>query len=133
VSDPSNATPVRLLVVDDDAKAAALVAAAARSAGYDVRVAESSADFKAAYGVFQPTVISLDLAMPDVDGIELMSWLAQAGCRARLVLVSGVGPDVLEAARRLGEAYGLQIAGALSKPADAEALLALLKPPGGKS
>jgi DNA-binding response OmpR family regulator len=133
VSDPSSQSPARLLVVDDDAKAAALIAATARDAGYDVRVAESSADFKTAYGAFQPTVVSLDLAMPDVDGIELMSWLAQAGCRARLVLVSGVGPEVLEAARRLGEAYGLQIAGALPKPADAEALLALLKPTGGQS
>jgi CheY-like chemotaxis protein len=54
--------------------------------------------------------------MPGTDGIELLRWLAETGCKARIAIISGFDRRVLEAAGRLGEASGLIISDKLSKP-----------------
>ena len=116
MSTPASISPNRLIVVDDDAGVADFVATVARNCGYDVRVALTLAKLKEIYATYEPTVIALDLTMPDADGIEVMAWLAEAKCQARIVLCSGTAPDLLDAARRLGRAYGLDVAATLAKP-----------------
>jgi len=48
--------------------------------------------------------------------VELLRWLAESRCTARVAIVSGFDKRVLEAAGRLGEASGLDISDKLSKP-----------------
>ena len=76
----NTATPGRLLVIDDDEKAAALVADVAEGIGSVVKSVHNWEDFREAYGSFEPTVIVLDLVMPDVDGVEILSFLADQQC-----------------------------------------------------
>jgi DNA-binding response OmpR family regulator len=127
VTAPTGTSPDRLIVVDDDAGVADFVATVARNCGYDVRVALTLNALKEVYATYAPTVIALDLTMPDADGIEVMAWLAEAKCQARIVLISGTAPDLLDAARRLGRAFGLDVAATLAKPFGLAPLAAQLR------
>ena len=117
----------RLLVLDDMESVGATVAAFARSVGYDARYVTHPAEFFDALGTWTPDVLVIDLVMPTMDGVEVIGRLAQAGCRSRLVISSGVGSRVLDAARRAAGEHGLPIVGVLSKPFHAEAARALLR------
>ena len=73
---------LRLLVVDDDTDAAGLVLRVATRCGYD---AVSLAEMSTLEGVLrnlQPDVLTLDLCMPQMDGIEVLSRLKALGLKA---------------------------------------------------
>lgn len=70
----------RLLVVDDEPDFADFVKRTAEGMGYDVSALSDPNLFKEAYAAFKPNVIVLDMVMPDIEGIELVQWLAQQGC-----------------------------------------------------
>jgi EAL domain-containing protein (putative c-di-GMP-specific phosphodiesterase class I)/CheY-like chemotaxis protein len=106
----------KLLVIDDEVELGRLLGRVAESVGYDVRVTARIADFKDHLAHFMPTVIMLDLSMPEMDGLELLRWLAAQNCRAHIMLMSGFDTRVLDAARRIGEERGLFVAYALTKP-----------------
>jgi CheY-like chemotaxis protein len=61
-------------------------------------------------------LILLDLMMPEMDGVELLTLLAQRQCRAQIILMSGVGGHVLAATERFAQSLGLSVAGHLRKP-----------------
>jgi CheY-like chemotaxis protein len=109
----------RLLHIDDDPYVGKAFALVARACGYETKTTSHSSDFKSAYEAFKPHVIVCDLAMPNVDGIELLRYLADAGCEAKILIVSGLDRRVLDAAGRLAAARGLNIAGTLNKPVQA--------------
>ncbi|HET9141525.1 response regulator transcription factor [Actinophytocola sp.] len=65
-------SPVRILVVDDEATLAELVVMALRYEGWEVR---SAADGRAAVREareFRPDAVVLDVMLPDVDGFEVL-------------------------------------------------------------
>ena len=117
----------RLLVLDDMDAVAATIAAFARSVGYEARCVTQPEAFFETLGSWVPEVIVLDLVMPAMDGVEVIGRLARSGCTSRLVIASGVGTRVLDAARRAASEHGLQIVGVLSKPFQAEDARALLR------
>ena len=106
----------RLLIVDDDAMIGALVARIANRAGYQTMQVATSDDFLERVRAWGPTHIIVDLQMPVVDGLELLSQLASDQSTARIILISGAGERVLDAARQVGLARGLDVAAALAKP-----------------
>lgn len=116
----------RLLVIDDEPEIGRIIRRVAEGCGYAVEVASDAQTFMAAYRAFKPDVIALDLVMPQTDGVELLRFLAEAKCEARLVIVSGFDPGTVEAAARLGAARGLCVAGTVPKPVRVSALRALL-------
>ena len=107
---------MRFLLVDDDPHIGLAIRHVAESCGYEVRTTHRVHGFKAAYEDFRPDVITLDLAIPDGDGIELLRYLADDGCPAHILIVSGFDERVIDAAKRLGEARGLKMSGTISKP-----------------
>jgi DNA-binding response OmpR family regulator len=117
----------RLLLVDDDPAIFGYIRRVAEQEGYQVRATDRPATFFAAFADFDPTLLMLDLAMPDVDGIEIMRWLADRQCRAPIVIVSGFDQSVLDSAGHLGEARGLKIAAMLTKPVRLATLRELLQ------
>lgn len=117
----------RLLIIDDETEFAAFVAKVAQTAGFDVKVTGRPQDFKVAVAEWNPSLVALDLAMPDSDGVELLRHLAATHCTARVVIMSGAEGRVLDAAKRVGIERGLDIAGTITKPIRARDLKVLLE------
>src|SRR5437660_7078103 len=116
----------RLLVVDDEARFATLIKRAAEGSGFEVVITRDARSFTAAARSWHPTVIMLDLHMPDTDGIQLLRSLAADQCPAHVVISSGAEGRVLEAAMRLGHKRGLKMSGVLAKPFRIEMLREML-------
>ncbi len=124
----TNSTDVvrRLLILDDDPDVARVIASHATLSGFDVRLSESASEFLTAVDEWKPSHITLDLVMPDMDGVEVLRELSERSSTARIVLASGMGTRVLDAARRMGLERGLTIAGVLPKPFTRAQLIDLL-------
>ncbi len=73
-------------------------------------------DFFRSVQEWQPTHIAIDLVMPEMDGVEVLQRLAVGRCTAKIIITSGVGSRVLDAAGRSANEHGLEIVGVLSKP-----------------
>src|SRR5207237_9908662 len=65
------ATGGRILVVDDDRDVATLVGTVLTEAGHEVHAITDARQAMAAFGEFQPDLVTLDVLMPSVDGISL--------------------------------------------------------------
>jgi CheY-like chemotaxis protein len=115
-----------LLVIDDEPAITALVSRVAESCGYDVFATSDPDTFKQQFAEHRADLVCLDLAMPNVDGIELMRFLASQNYPSKLLIMSGSDPQLLQSALRLGQALGLSIAGTVAKPLRIDALRELL-------
>ncbi len=120
------ASAKRLLVIDDEPAFGSFVREVAEGLGYDVRVTAKADEFADTYETFDPTVIVLDVVMPEVDGIELVQWLAQEKCKAKIVIVTGYNPHYADAAKRLVSAGDLPSVMTLTKPVSLADLRAAL-------
>ncbi|MET4805286.1 EAL domain-containing response regulator [Limibacillus sp. MBR-115] len=117
----------RLLVIDDDADIRESFARIARTVGYESWAAADFTAFKELLEAVKPTHIMVDLQMPDVDGVQVLRFLAERHSKARIVIASGFDPRVVDVARRLARERGLEMAGTLSKPVRANTLRELLR------
>jgi len=116
----------RLLILDDDPDVARTVGFIAESAGVESRATLQADAFFSELREWMPTHVMVDLMMPGMDGVEVMRRLAAVNCRSRIIIGSGAGHRVLDAARLSAAEHGLNIAGVLPKPFSAAALRALL-------
>jgi EAL domain-containing protein (putative c-di-GMP-specific phosphodiesterase class I)/CheY-like chemotaxis protein len=112
----------RVLIVDDEPGVVDFIASVAAKLDYSVANAASAAEFLTLVDTFRPTLIVLDLHLPDTDGLELLRLLAARDCKSPVLLMSGVDERVLVTAYELGMSYGLTMCGKLPKPVLAEDL-----------
>jgi DNA-binding response OmpR family regulator len=66
-----------VLVVEDEASIASFVSLYLKNAGYEVRAATNGAEALVSVGKELPSLIVLDLMLPDVDGIEICRRIRQ--------------------------------------------------------
>ncbi len=118
----------RLLVIDDEPAIGEAIGVVGRELGYEVEVTTRAHDFKRLYETFAPTLICLDVVMPETDGIELLRFLSEQKCTARIVVISGFNRTYLDTAHKLGEAFGLESVTTLSKPFHLSELRKVLGP-----
>lgn len=116
----------RLLILDDDAMIGQMISYIATSIGMSARTTTTAEAFFEIFEEWQPDRIALDLVMPDMDGVQVLAELARRRCQAHIIITSGVGPRVLDAAHRSAREHGLSILGVLSKPFSPTALRKLL-------
>jgi two-component system OmpR family response regulator len=69
----------RVLVVDDEANIAELIATALRYEGFEVRTAGDGASALAAVRDLAPDLVVLDVMLPDTDGFELQARIRGDG------------------------------------------------------
>lgn len=117
---------MRLLVIDDEEDICDTIAEIARARGLEVETINNPAEVSEKLSVFTPDIIMLDLMMPGTDGVELLRLLVDRVKDSKICLMSGSDTRVLNSARRLGSAHGLDVVAALEKPIDIAALRATL-------
>lgn len=115
----------RLLVVDDVPELGSLVGAVASGIGYEVKVVTSARDFMESIDDFDPTTIMVDIVMPEMDGLQLIKWLRERGCDAKVLVASADNMDYATLARNLGKGRGLDIS-VVPKPFKNEELVEAL-------
>ena len=113
----------RVLVVDDNADAAATLAELLVLWGHEVRVVHDGPLALEEASRYQPEVVLLDIGLPRMDGYEVARRLGEQVGRQglRLVAVTGYGQ---EEDRRKAQAAGFD--DHLVKPVDPDALRQLL-------
>jgi EAL domain-containing protein (putative c-di-GMP-specific phosphodiesterase class I)/ActR/RegA family two-component response regulator len=114
-----------ILIVDDDDDMGKFVCAVAEPMGFSCAIATSSRAFLEKLDR-KVAIIVLDIQMPGLDGIELLRMLGQRQCRSDIILMSGLGKRIVEAAEQLAQTLGLFHIGSLRKPFRVEELKALL-------
>lgn len=112
----------RILVVDDDVNIRKSLETVLSSEGYDVDLA---ADGKEAIRKTESAtynVALIDIRLPDMDGVELLTRMKDTVPRTRKIIITGY-PSVqnaIEAVNRKADAY-------LVKPVDVEKLLVTIE------
>jgi DNA-binding response OmpR family regulator len=110
----------RILIVDDDVNAAAALASLLQSAGYgDARVAYTGAAALALAVEFLPTVLLVDLDLPDMSGYAVARQLSQHRQLLNLRLIA-LTPNSAHPGRELAREAGIERY--LIKPVGAAAL-----------
>ena len=117
-------TGLQVLVVDDNADAAQMLAALLEMHGYSAQVAYTGLDGLASAVDMRPDVALLDIGLPDIDGHELARRLRASPelSGAMLVALTGYGQE--EDRQR---AFAAGFDHHMAKPADIKKLLALLE------
>ncbi|WP_426114318.1 EAL domain-containing response regulator [Massilia sp. PWRC2] len=93
-----------------------------------IEVAEGHAALRYCQGSDGPAVqvALIDLALPGIDGLELIRRLAAMACPVRLIVVGRVAANLLFAVETMAQAYGVDLLGTLSAPVSSERLQELL-------
>jgi EAL domain-containing protein (putative c-di-GMP-specific phosphodiesterase class I) len=113
---------MRLLIIDDEEDICDLIAEIAGRHGLEARTTSNAEDVHQILAGFTPEIIMMDLMMPGIDGVELLRLLSEKAKNAKLCLISGSDARVLNSARRLGSAHGLDVVAALEKPLSIQTL-----------
>lgn len=124
------ASPVltsRLLVVDHQRAFVGLVRILARSMGYETSAVLDTRELAERVKAWRPTVLVIETAMPDMDGVEIVAVLANNGFRGQLVLVTAHEPACLELARKTAEAKRFRVVACLGKPVRAQDMVRALQ------
>ena len=79
---------VRVLVVDDEAAIADLVATALRYEGFDTMTAGDGRAALEAVESFRPDLVVLDVMLPDLDGFEVQRRLGDRGVRVPVLFLT---------------------------------------------
>ena len=120
-------TKPKILVVDDEPLMTNMVSEVGQLGGFDVIETNSAKEFQSAWQVHDPTVVIMDIIMPDMDGVELLKWLSEDKCLTPIILMSGYDKNYLEIASTVGTEKGNTIIGTLTIPFQLAELEALLK------
>ena len=111
----------RLLIVDDATIMRMRISGVAREAGWEI-VAEATNGVEglARYREQRPDLVTLDIVMPELDGVEMLRQLRSEDPAARVVMVSAVDQRA-----KLRECIALGALDFVVKPFDKERLLSL--------
>jgi len=123
---PNHAAAHRLLAVEDDADCSELIVRIAVKCGYVAMAAADATEMVAAIGNWRPHVITLDLCLPHVDGIEVISAIKEAGFAGPVIIVSGQPDWIREFTSKAAAECGLSVPAHMSKPVDLRLLRELL-------
>jgi CheY-like chemotaxis protein len=101
---------MKVMVVDDERAHSELIADFCQGAGFDVQTLNDSSKAVEKAATFQPDLITLDLEMPEMDGVEVLHRLREnpttKGIPVVIISVAARGAQekgLLEGVRRVFE------------------------------
>lgn len=105
-------------IIDDDPSVRCGFKRLMEAGGYDARIFASAREFLSAGIPDTNSCLIIDVAMPEMDGLQLQKELVRAGCKAPIIFITALeNPQVKERAKRAG------VARFFKKPVDADVLL----------
>jgi DNA-binding response OmpR family regulator len=113
-----------ILIVDDDEALADALSRRLRQQGFDTLTADCGRAGLAQAKVDRPSLIVLDVRLPDIDGLSICQQLADspATCGIPVIILSGMArPDIIRRSRAAGCTYFVR------KPYDPNAMLVLIR------
>jgi two-component system, OmpR family, KDP operon response regulator KdpE len=87
-----NSLSARILVVDDEPQLTRVLRTGLKSRGYDVRVAADGVGGLEAFNDWHPNLVITDLAMPNMDGLELCRQLRTIS-QVPIIVLSAKGEE----------------------------------------
>lgn len=79
-----------ILIVDDEPGIRELLSEILQDEGYSVSLAENAAEARMIRGMVRPSLVLLDIWMPDCDGVTLLKeWLKQGLLNMPVIMMSG--------------------------------------------
>jgi len=112
----------RVLLADDDAAAAKVLADVLRRAGFCVLVAHSGTQALRRLCAEPFDLLITDIVMPEMDGLDLLRWLRRLQTSVPAIALSGDGPDAGALYAKAALCIGADLT--LPKPADPRTVLA---------
>jgi len=106
----------RLLIVDDDHAFAAGLQTDGERLGLSTRAVHDAFAFNEALKDWSPSIIAMDLVMPDSDGLELFRVCARHNYDGQLILMSAGFEVYLRMAEEIATANRLNVVARLPKP-----------------
>ncbi|KTR86347.1 response regulator transcription factor [Leucobacter chromiiresistens] len=118
----ADGAPIRAVVVDDEESLTEVISMALRYEGWQVRVARDGQEGLATIREFRPDVVVLDVMMPFVDGLSVVSRIRADGLFMPVLLLTAM--DAVE-----DRVMGLAVGGDdyLTKPFSLDELVARLR------
>ncbi len=105
-------------IIDDDSSVRRGFKRLLKSYGYDVQVFASAREFLAAGLPGDDSCLVIDVAMPEMNGLQLLEELTKQGCKAPVIFITALNdPEIRNRAKRFGVAAFFQ------KPVDADVFL----------
>jgi two-component system chemotaxis response regulator CheY len=87
----------RILIADDSRLTRAIMKNALTSAGFDVvGEAENGREAVQKYKELKPDVVTMDLIMPEMDGMQATKEILNQDAGARVLVVTSLGQKLLE-------------------------------------
>jgi len=119
--------PKKLLIIDDQASIAKVVAMIGEQLGLEVKAINSSVLATETFVEFRPDIVILDMIMPEKDGIDVLNEILLTGIPSRIVLTSGFSSAYLRLAEGVAKFHDSDQVSVLKKPFRREELVAVLK------
>jgi two-component system, OmpR family, response regulator len=84
----ADGSPIRAVVVDDEDSLTDLLSMALRYEGWDVRLASDGQKALSVIREFRPDVVVLDVMLPDIDGLTVLSRLRADGMQVPILFLT---------------------------------------------
>lgn len=112
----------RVMIVDDEPGVRQFFCRLVRGMGHEALPLDRPADFPETFPEVRPDLLILDMVMPEMDGLEIISWLGDREAKLPIVTVSGYNPHYAEVAAHFAAIGETGRVRHLTKPIDASAL-----------
>lgn len=114
---------LKVLIIDDSPVLRIMLSEMLKSLGHTVLgEADSGASGLKAFRELKPELVTLDISLPDENGLQVLEKLRKLDPAARVIVVTGNDQKAVEAA-----ALKLRALGVLHKPFDEAELAAMLE------
>ncbi|MFT5320168.1 MAG: CheY-like chemotaxis protein [Pseudohongiellaceae bacterium] len=119
---------LKVLIVDDELTITNILRRIVEKLGCEVTSVDDGREVGKAVVAYNPEVIFLDLMMPDIDGVQTINLLGEAGCKAKIILMSGLDQRTISSVAAGAKNLNLDVLAAITKPFKPGQIEGLLEP-----